>query len=61
MQDNKSNFNKDTGLKVKEFNGTIGDGENKINIVLDYHYEFDIVKDEDLKEPDISEYTIQEN
>lgn len=54
-------FDKDTGLKVREFNGTVGDGENKINVVLDYQYEFDIVKDEDLKEPDISEYTIQEN
>lgn len=54
-------FDKETGLKVREFNGTVGDGENKINIVSDYHYEFDIVKDEDLKEPNISEYTIQKN
>ena len=54
-------FDKETGLKVREFNGTVGDGENKINIVSDYHYEFDIVKDEDIKEPNISEYTIQEN
>lgn len=54
-------FDKDTGLKVRELNGTVGDGENKINMVSDYHYEFDIVKDEDLKEPDISEYTVQEN
>lgn len=54
-------FDKDTGLKVRELNGTVGDGENKIDIVSDYHYEFNIVKDEDLKEPDIAEYTIQEN
>lgn len=54
-------FDKDTGLKAREFNGSVGDGENKINTVSDYYYEFDVVKDEDLKEPDISEYTIQEN
>lgn len=54
-------FDKDTGLKVRELNGTVGDGEDKINIVSDYHYKFNSVQDEDLKEPDISEYTIQEN
>lgn len=54
-------FDKDTGLKVRDFNGTSGENENKINIVSDYRYEFNNVKDNDLKEPDISEYTIQEN
>lgn len=53
-------FDKDTGLKIRELNGTVGDGDNKINMVSDYHYEFDVVKDENLKEPDISEYIIQE-
>ena len=54
-------FDKETGLKVREFNGTAEKNEEKINIVSDYHYEFDNVKDEDLKEPDISQYKIQEN
>lgn len=54
-------FDKNTGLKVREFNGTINDGDNKINIVSDYNYEFGVVKEGDLKEPNISEYVIQEN
>lgn len=53
-------FDKETGLKVREFNGVSEEsGEEKINIVTDYYYEFGNVKDEDVKEPDISEYTIQ--
>ncbi len=52
-------FDKNTGLKVREFNGTIGEGNEKVNIVSDYKFEFDTVKDEDLKEPNLEQYTIQ--
>ncbi len=54
-------YDRQTGLKVREFNGTSGEGENKINMVSDYRYEFDIVNEEDIKEPNISEYTVQDN
>ncbi len=54
-------FEKETGLLIRKENGTSGYDGDKINLVSDYYYEFDIVKDDDLKEPDISEYTIQEN
>ena len=52
---------KNTGLLIRKENGTSGYDDDKINLVSDYYYKFDIVKDEDIKEPDISEYKIQEN
>ncbi len=61
----KSDFSiyidKETGLLVRQFNGTSGEGKDKINTVNDMKYEFDTVTDADIVEPDISEYTIQEN
>lgn len=53
---------KETGLTIKNRNGTFIDANgNEIPIIVDYEYKFDIVTDDDLKEPDISEYTIQGN
>ena len=52
---------KETGLTIRNQNGTMVENGNKIPIIMDYEYKFDVVTDEDLKEPDISEYTIQEN
>ena len=53
---------KDTGLTIRNQNGAIvEENGKKIPIIMDYEYKFDIVTDDDLKEPDISEYTIQES
>lgn len=53
-------FDKETGLKVRDFNGVNTTNEKeKTNMVVDYYYEFNTVKEDDVKEPDISEYTIQ--
>lgn len=54
-------LDKETGLKVREINGTIKMDENKINIITDYEYEFNNVDDTMLIEPDISQYKLQEN
>lgn len=52
---------KDTGLAIKRTDGfTTDENGNKSDIIVEYYYEFDNVKDEDLIEPDISEYTVQE-
>ena len=52
---------KDTGLPVRVENGTAYINENdKISSIADYFYEFNTVTDEDLKEPDISDYMIQQ-
>ncbi len=51
-------IDKETGLIVRTEEGT-SDSEGKIYTqVSDYKYEFNTVTDEDLKEPDISEYKI---
>lgn len=53
-------FEKETGLIIREFNGISTKENGEItNLVTDYRYEFDNVKDEDIIEPDISKYTIK--
>lgn len=53
-------FDKETGLKVRELNGINTTNEKeKTNMIIDYYYEFNQVKEEEVKEPNISEYTIQ--
>lgn len=54
-------FEKETGLLVRRKNGTIGINNEKTDSIVDYYYEFGTVTDEHLKEPNISEYKIQEN
>ena len=51
---------KDTGLPIKLVENIEENGIEKEKLV-EYEIKFDVVTDEDLKEPDISEYTIQEN
>ena len=51
---------KETGLPIKLVEKIEEDGEEK-EYLTEYEIKFDVVTDEDLKEPDISEYTIQEN
>ena len=53
-------IDKETGLIVRTEEGT-RDSDGKIYTqVSDYKYEFNTVTDEDLKEPDISEYKVQQ-
>ena len=57
-------IDKKTGLAIRimEVANSIIDGNKQSSqIIVDYDYKFDIVTDEDLKEPDINQYQIQEN
>lgn len=49
---------KDTGIPVRQVETVNIDGEI-INYTIDYEFKFDIVTVEDIKEPDVSEYTIR--
>ena len=50
---------KDTGLIVRTQNGSVMDESGyQRPIITDYEHRFNIVKDEDIIEPDISEYEI---
>ena len=46
---------KDTGIPVRQVETVNIDGEI-INYTIDYDFKFDVVTDEDMKEPDASEY-----
>lgn len=50
---------KDTGIPVKQIEKCMIDNEI-VDYIIDYEYKFDVVKDEDMKEPDVSEYTVFE-
>lgn len=54
-------IDKQTGLLVRTFGGTISNKNGTFTIINDYQYEFGTVTDEDLKEPDLANYTIQNN
>lgn len=53
-------IDKNTGLTVRMGEGTTINEEEKFDIISDSKYKFNTVTDDDLKEPDISEYTIKE-
>lgn len=52
---------KSTGLPVRYISGKKLENKNETNIIEDYSYEFNTVTDEILKEPNISEYKINNN
>jgi len=53
---------KDTGITIQYFSGTMQDNNgNSKDIIVNREYKFNTVTDDDLKEPDISQYTIREN
>ena len=64
--DNENNkqivyYDKDTGLKVRSLIIKSDNSEEQvIDSVIDYFYEFNNVNDDDLKEPDISQYEIRQ-
>ena len=55
-------INKETGLPMKACNGmsTNSNGE-KFDNFIEYQYEFDVVTNEDIKEPDITGYQMVDN
>lgn len=53
-------INKDTGLPIKAIEKIKESGTLKENITT-YEYKFNVVTDDDLKEPDNSEYTLSKN
>lgn len=54
-------IDKETGLTVREQNGTaVGDKNDRTDCIEDFYYEFNTVTDEQLIEPDINEYVIQQ-
>lgn len=51
---------KETGFTIKQQTDYILDENgNRIPVIIDYVYKFNIVTDQDVKEPDISEYKVQ--
>lgn len=56
----KAYVEKETGLPVKLVEVIEENGKKSENIT-NYEYKFDCVTDEDIKEPDISQYKMQEN
>lgn len=55
----KAYVEKDSGLPIKLIEIINNNGEN-IEKVITYKYEFNIVTDEDIKEPNSQEYKMQE-
>lgn len=53
-------IDKETGLIVRSEEGSRDSNGKMYTQVSDYKYEFNTVTDEDLKEPDISEYKVQQ-
>lgn len=51
-------LDKKTGLPIRVLGGTVGSSAETNDTVIDYYYEFNTVKDEDIQEPDITEYRI---
>lgn len=52
---------KETGLLIRAFEGTSEKDGEIVNLIIDYKYEFDTVTDEQLQEPDVTQYKIQES
>ena len=53
--------NKETGLRVKEYNGTVEKDGVKYDQIIEYKdYKFDELTDEDLARPNLIGYTIQD-
>ena len=58
----KSYIDKETGLTMKSIEGiAVDENGNEIVQTMEYYYEFDNVDNNIFIEPDISQYTIQEN
>ena len=53
-------IDKETGLPTRYLNGTRINKNEKTSTLQDFYYEFNMVTDEDVQEPDISEYKIPE-
>lgn len=56
----KEYISKDTGLTVRNANVKLTTEEGTFDVITDYKYEFGVVTDDDIKEPNILEYEIVE-
>ena len=54
-KNNESYIDKETGMAVRHI-----EKNNENDLVIDYDYKFNIVKDDDIKKPDITGYIIKE-
>lgn len=54
-------YSKESGLTIRSETTTVTTEKGEFNSVVDYEYEFETVKDEDLKQPDISQYKVIKN
>lgn len=53
-------IDKKTGLPVRVLGGTVSSNFEINDMIIDYHYEFNTVKSEDIQEPNITEYEIND-
>lgn len=53
-------IDKNTGLAIRSLGGIISDNSTSYNVIIDFYYGFNTVIDEDLVEPNIEEYIIQD-
>lgn len=54
-------IDKETGLPIRLPGGTIKSNKETTDIIKEFDYKFDTVTDEDIQEPDITQYKIYEN
>lgn len=59
-EDNAKYIDKETGLIVRKRNGTLEVENEKTDVIVDYHYIFGNVSDEDLNKTDADEYILAE-
>lgn len=53
-------IDKETGLPIRTTSATTKTEQGTFDPIIEFYYEFDKVTDEDIKEPDISQYTIKD-
>lgn len=54
-------IDKETGLPIRTTAETFKTNQGTFDPIIEFYYEFDKVTDEDIKEPDITQYKIQNN
>ncbi len=54
-------IDKETGLPIRTASATTKSNKGTFDPIIEFYYEFDKVTDEDIKEPDISQYIIKDN
>lgn len=52
-------IDKETGLPIRLPGGTYTSNERTIDTIIEFDFEFGTITEEDVKEPDITQYRIQ--